>query len=87
MKRLLLPLLAALALPTFAGDLGPADIPTIEEAYSSSEKYQKKKSESLSNEFNVACHPGKRYLSSSKINCQVVFKDGLLTQLLLFFHN
>jgi len=26
MKRLLLPLIAALALPTFAGDLGPADL-------------------------------------------------------------
>ncbi len=64
MKRLLLPLLAALALPTAvnSGDLGAADLPTIEEAYSSSEKYQKKKSESISNEFNLACQPGKIYL-------------------------
>ena len=82
MRRfLLLALGMGLMLPTSvnAGDLGGADLPTIEEAYSSSEKYQKKKSESISNEFNVGCQPGEKYVQFRKIKCKVVFNNGRLT--------
>tara|TARA_Y100001968_G_C19159352_1_gene620036 strand:+ start:247 stop:705 length:459 start_codon:yes stop_codon:yes gene_type:complete len=81
MKRLLLPLLAALALPTAvsAGDLGGADIPTIEEIYSpSSEIYQKKLRESRSNEFYFRCRRAEKYFLFKTVKCKVEFKNGRL---------
>ena len=81
MKRLVLPLIASLALPTAvsAGDLGSADLPMIEEAYSLSEKDQKKMIAAKNNEFNFRCHGGKNFVKRNMFKCKVEFKDGRLT--------
>ena len=76
MKRLLLPLLAALALPTFAGDLGSADfdIEKRDKRYST-EKY---KNMALQDTFDWYCGTALKRGALSRKKCKVEFKEGRL---------
>ena len=75
MKRLLLPLLAAIALPTFAGDLGPAD-------YKYDSKWTREKErriELLNSEGTYAVRCGHSGVSRRNEICKIEFKDGKLS--------
>ena len=72
MKRLLFPLLAALALPTFAGDLGPADY----KYHSRWTRDKERRSELLKSNGRYAVRCGHRDLGNEI--CKIEFKDGKL---------
>tara|TARA_R100000655_G_C2905604_1_gene179608 strand:- start:146 stop:580 length:435 start_codon:yes stop_codon:yes gene_type:complete len=74
MKRLLLPLLAALALPTFAGDLGIAD-------YKYDSKFTRDKDrriELLQSGGTYALRCGHNTIVRRNEICKIEFKDGKL---------
>ena len=76
MKRLLLPLLAALALPTFAGDLGSADFDIEKrDKRHSTEKY---KNMALQDTFDWYCGTAFKRGMLSRKKCKVEFKEGRL---------
>ena len=86
MKRLLLPLLAALALPIQAGDLGPADNIPLETRFdvnseSKGSKNKKMIERSKQNKFKTRC--GQNSFSNKKWpkykTCYLEFKNGRLT--------
>tara|TARA_B100001057_G_scaffold463763_1_gene518278 strand:- start:347 stop:823 length:477 start_codon:yes stop_codon:yes gene_type:complete len=89
MRKLLIPLLAALALPTAvnAGDLGNADYPSIEKIFpilkgkSKSEVRRKEVLvESLQDEFKMECGIDVRAYQGSRVDkCTIRFKNGRLT--------
>tara|TARA_Y100001972_G_C7504326_1_gene255106 strand:- start:131 stop:562 length:432 start_codon:yes stop_codon:yes gene_type:complete len=73
MRKLLIPLLAALTLPTFAGDLGDADY-----KYNPSwDKDKEKRSKLLRSEGTYAVRCGHFTIKKNKI-CKIEFKDGKL---------
>ena len=73
MKRLLIPLLAALTLPTFAGDLGIADY-----KYDSRwTRDKERRSELLKSNGTYAIRCGHRDLGNEI--CEIEFKDGKLS--------
>ena len=81
MKRfLLLALTAGLLSPISAisGDLGNADLPSIEKAYENSDKLIPKLKESKSNVFNLRCYEKIRDTSAGGVKCKVEFKNGRL---------
>ena len=73
MKRLVLPLLAALALPTFAGDLGIADY----KYHSRWTRDKERRSELLKSNGTYAIRCGHRDLGNEI--CKIEFKDGKLS--------
>ena len=75
MKRLLIPLIAALALPTFAGDLGPAD-------YKYDSKWTRDKErriELLNSGGTYALRCGHSGVTRRNEICKVEFKNGKLS--------
>ena len=73
MKRLLLPLLAAFALPVLSGDLGPADFETSE-----ANKYEITEKDDRSQDFGqMRCG-----FRNKIVKCSVKFINGRLMRLL-----
>ena len=79
-RFLLLALAAGLLSPIAAisGDLGNADLPSIEEAYIGRKSYQRLLKKSQSNVFNLDCTAPSPMAFPKRVKCKVEFKNGRL---------